>query len=179
MKLKRLALAAALAVCASASMAENVVTNVSLIENPDLPGYFTAGFTVQHMKAGSFTDIFNFTPNVEGAVSSRLITGGYTKRTNIDFTSANLGGVSPFVFTPTGPEEIGFSGLLTNFNGLLQLTVSGIAGFGLAAGSPIAASYSGTMNVVPVTAIPEPETYALMLAGLGAVGFMARRRRIS
>lgn len=29
----------------------------------------------------------------------------------------------------------------------------------------------------PVGPIPEPETYALMLAGLGALGFVARRRR--
>ena len=28
-----------------------------------------------------------------------------------------------------------------------------------------------------VTLIPEPETYALMLAGLGVVGLIARRRR--
>ena len=28
-----------------------------------------------------------------------------------------------------------------------------------------------------VAAIPEPETYALLMAGLGAVGFVARRRR--
>lgn len=29
-----------------------------------------------------------------------------------------------------------------------------------------------------VTAVPEPETYAMMLAGLGIIGFVARRRRI-
>lgn len=32
-------------------------------------------------------------------------------------------------------------------------------------------------NVVNVTPVPEPETYALMLAGLAAVAFVARRRR--
>jgi len=33
---------------------------------------------------------------------------------------------------------------------------------------------SGTPT--PPTAIPEPETYAMMLAGLGLLGFIARRR---
>jgi hypothetical protein len=35
---------------------------------------------------------------------------------------------------------------------------------------------TGAIGVV-TTPVPEPETYALMLAGLGAMGFIARRRR--
>jgi hypothetical protein len=35
-----------------------------------------------------------------------------------------------------------------------------------------------TVNVTAAP-VPEPETYAMMLAGLGALGFMARRRRAS
>jgi len=36
------------------------------------------------------------------------------------------------------------------------------------------AVYSGNMTLAP---IPEPETYAMMLAGLGLMGFIARRRQ--
>ncbi len=36
--------------------------------------------------------------------------------------------------------------------------------------------YAGTITTNPVAAIPEPETYAMMLAGLGLLGFSARRR---
>ncbi len=32
------------------------------------------------------------------------------------------------------------------------------------------------VSIGTVTAVPEPETYAMMLAGLGAIGFMAARR---
>lgn len=34
-----------------------------------------------------------------------------------------------------------------------------------------------SFDVTAVTAVPEPEAYALMLAGLGLVGFMAKRRK--
>ena len=34
-----------------------------------------------------------------------------------------------------------------------------------------------SVNVTEVSAVPEPETYAMLLAGLGLMGFLARRRK--
>lgn len=40
--------------------------------------------------------------------------------------------------------------------------------------TPPGGSYLGGISVA---AVPEPETYAMLLAGLGLIGFSARRRK--
>ncbi len=41
----------------------------------------------------------------------------------------------------------------------------------------IANEVSNTTTVYQLAAVPEPETYAMLLAGLGLVGFAAARRK--
>ncbi len=48
----------------------------------------------------------------------------------------------------------------------------------LLAGIHVRSLYNGQSEGFVTTPVPEPSTYALMLAGLGALGFVARRRRL-
>ncbi len=64
---------------------------------------------------------------------------------------------------PLGYNEGGFFGI--------HRTQADIYGFGVANGAMVLDNL--TLTAVP---IPEPETYALMAAGLGIVGWLARRR---
>jgi hypothetical protein len=166
MQIKTLALAAALTVSGFAHAAGGNLGNIPP----------SASFAATH--TGAFMDVWTFnlaTPSIVAAsVTNVEITFGSTMVGGILGFSATLNGVplnlsSSSVFNPpvsVTTQILSGSGVLGA--GMYQLVVSGT---GVTGGS---ASYGGNIVATPV---PEPETYALMMAGLAAVGFVAARRR--
>lgn len=64
--------------------------------------------------------------------------------------------------------------VLPSFRGTLSLDF--LLSENLAAGTPLSFTFYDVLVTPTIAAIPEPETYALLLAGLGLLGFVARRR---
>ena len=128
---------------------------------------------------GAFSDIFTFTLPANGgsgySVSNfTLLPASYgTALTTLSLIS-NMNGVlfdfdDTFVSSSSTPggASIGLS-VSAKPAGSYYINVTGVTT------APLGGIYNGAISV---TVVPEPETYAMMLAGLGALGFLARRRR--
>jgi hypothetical protein len=127
---------------------------------------------VTHKQAGAFTDTLIFANGLNGTFSSSLVTIGFFADKNLDFTSATANGQS-YVFGPNGALESGSIGPVPITTPIV-ITIKGVAAPTLAVGTIIAASYAGTGNVT--SPVPELQSYAMMLAGLGVIVTLGRRR---
>ena len=106
-------------------------------------------------------------------------------------TGSTLFGFLPFIVTSTQLNQSEVGNTVTAFGASLGLSNSDVNGnashniFNSAAGLNIVdldsqshiLSIAGRAQVTPTGVVPEPETYAMLLAGLGLLGFMARRRK--
>jgi hypothetical protein len=159
-----------------------------------------AAFTAFSGIANAKTEALTFTNNA--AVIGNTFsagTGSFLDSFTFTVPALNTGDVgasaiSGFVFSPTIFPTVSFtsfdlySGSSKVATGLINSSLSffaGVGASGLVAGnyslqvagavSPFGGSYGGSLNMI-ATPVPEPETYAMFLAGLGLMGFMSRRR---
>jgi PKD repeat protein len=158
LKLKKHLLAATLALSSLGAMAAD--QSVSFTGSTASFGS-TAPLLLDGDDDVSFTGLAAGNYNVTLTLSSQFIST----------SSVTLNGIS----VPTLGSFFGvfnFYGLQTAASFPFTLSIAGTAL------SP-AANYAGTLSaeLIPVSnPVPEPETYAMLLAGLGAMAFMRRRR---
>lgn len=173
MKMKKLAVA--LIVALGATVAQATTYNLTTSLNP-------VAQTGTNNVTGSFSDILNFTVAnpytlVAGAVmdvplSFTLPGGGITVSiADITGLTASLyngfGAVGTALGSQGASDYLSMSGILAAGSYSLKITGTGNGqnGYGL---------YTYTAFA---QAVPEPESYAMFLAGLGLMGFVAARRR--
>ena len=168
MNFKRIFAAAALACSASVALADPPPVTLT----PSGPGVLTGSFT--QAADGLIVDTFTFLPTTfAGLVSVTLssVSGP------VSFFTASLDDQNFSFFPEVNGPNFSFAASVTA-DVPLTLTV-----FGAVLdkdGNPNGqGSYHGVINAASVAAVPEPETYALMLAGIAAVGWGARRKRVA
>ncbi|MBV6321575.1 FxDxF family PEP-CTERM protein [Duganella violaceipulchra] len=170
------ALTGAIAMAGAALMSQGVLA--ADISNPDTPLDLSAGAAyVGHLVTGNnagntFADKYTFTLAGSSLISADVYSHSGLAKNGLDITGLAL--------YNAGGLLLGGTQLSTGATDQWQLD-SSILGAGsyylLVSGSAMSKSAGSYSSGVTVTAVPEPETYAMLLGGLGLIGAMVSRRQ--
>lgn len=171
MKIKSLVVALVLAVAGPAAMA-NLASCGS--GSTAIGAGSTEVFGNSFTSAQHFSDCFSFTLGSSANAFGGTFELDPLSYLNIDVKSVSLtGGSLLSTLVDYTPGTFSFSNLVS---GTYQLIVAGDVTKSWGLGLPVA--YLGTLTThAVVSPVPEPETYAMLLMGLGTVGWIARRRK--
>lgn len=156
----------ATALCAAAAVASPAMAAPIITFAPtQSDGSTSATFSDTGISTGSFTDTFTFSLPA-GLVSSTISSIFTTSQmNNVNFSSVTFDGTA---YNIVSQGQVEFRTLLSDpiASGLQTLAISGNSGGN--------ASYAGTLSFAAASAVPEPATWAMMILGMGAVGFALR-----
>jgi len=138
---------------------------------------------------GAFEDLYNFavSPNSGAVVSASTFTFGVggTTMTALDLYVGTFLNAADLIGRTALPTTILYSqsggSMFTALTQMADYSTLSSVGYTLrvAGSSSVQAfPYTGFIALAPVMPVPEPETYAMVLAGLGMVGTIIRRRRM-
>ena len=128
------------------------------------------------------TGLFDTHNTINGIGNASSITAissdGYSL-TLANTTTSGAFAISPYIdgvcCSPVDPNVMLTAGQTAGYYGFFDHSINlGYDIGAMAAGQTVTLGYDLVM-----TAVPEPETYAMLLAGLGLVGFSVRRRKIA
>jgi hypothetical protein len=175
------------AVMAQTTPAATVGTTPQVLDLTDGSGFFGDTFAMNNNGA-TFADHFTFsvtgttTSNFDAIISSI----SRTADTGLDISGLSLyrvGGGSGTGGTAGDTLVSSGSSLQSGEVDVWTLSSDSLAAgdyYVLVSGnlvSDTSASFGGAVMLAPTAPVPEPETYGMMLAGLGVLGFLARRRK--
>lgn len=190
MKLKSFVLTALVAGCAFAGQsvfAQTITRSSALVTLDDGAGGFNAHFGdnfAASTMGSTFSDLFTFNVGT-GFDSAASVTSSYLNSSRIkdlSITSFSLYKYDPATMSISGNAIAGINNTLPGANptDAWSLSAAGLSSgaYALRVDGQVMGNGGGSFGGdLTIAAVPEPETYGMLLAGLGLLGFTARRRK--